>query len=486
MRFSIAATLLGLASSACAQSVSTQESGITYAVSVPDTTASSGSGDIYIQISGPSSNSWIGFGQGSQMSGAKMFIIYANAAGTNVTLSPRTGSGHSQPSFDSSAQVTLLEGSGISNGVMTANIKCSDCTGLTSSSSSWIYGARSGSALSTDSQSASISQHSNNYGTMTLDMTQARNSANTNPFVTSSGAATGGGATDGCAQVAAESGSSTTNGGATATSSGSSNGFPFGGGSFTGYPTGRFGSRPSGGNDKRQVATPSACVGGGSNTNSGASSLRQTGWANADTRTRILMSHGIIAGLAFVVLFPLGAIAIRLFSFPGLVAFHAACQTVGYLFWVVGFGLGVYIANNLNYINQPHAVIGIVLFILAFFQPILGALHHSNYKKFQTRTAVSHGHIWIGRILITLGIINGGLGLKLADNSTYGPIVYAVFAAVAWATYVVAIVIGERRKARSNQHIGGPPKYDEAMALHSRNESGETTAPQEYYGRRGK
>jgi len=194
------------------------------------------------------------------------------------------------------------------------------------------------------------------------------------------------------------------------------------------------------------------------------------------------MSHGIIAGLAFVILFPLGAIAIRLFSFPGLVAFHAACQCLGYLFFVVAFGLGVYIANKMKYINQPHAVIGIVLFILAFFQPILGAVHHSNFKKFQARTMASHGHIWLGRIIITLGIINGGLGLKLADNSTYGPIVYAVFAVIAWLIYVAAIVIGERRKKRNN--MGSPPKYDEAVALHSRNESEEPTAPQEFYGRR--
>lgn len=296
------------------------------------------------------------------MSGSKMFIIYANSAGTNVTLSPRKGSGHSQPSFDSSAQVTLLEGSGISNGVMTANIKCSDCKDVTSSSSSWIYAARSGSALSSDSQSASISQHSNDYGTMSLDMTQAKNSANDNPFVTSSGGATTGsesGASDGCAQVAAESGSQTTNGGATTTSSGDNSGFPFGS-SFTSFPTdgrGPFGSRTtSGGNNKRAAATPSACVGGGSNSNSGASSLKQTGWANIDTRNRILMSHGIIASLAFVILFPLGAIAIRLFSFPGLVAFHAACQTVGYLFWIIGFGLGVYIANKMNYVSNSMEV----------------------------------------------------------------------------------------------------------------------------------
>jgi hypothetical protein len=342
------------------QSVSTTENGIKYSVSVPDTTASSGSGDIYIQITGPSSNSWIGFGQGTGMSGAKMFIIYASSSGNNVTLSPRKGSGHVQPSFDSSAQVTLLEGSGISNNVMTANIKCSDCKDLTSSSSSWVYAALSGSALNSDSQSASISQHSNTYGTMTLDMTQAKNSANTNPFVSSSGGAATSGSSgtsnNGCAQVAASSGS--TNGGATPTTS-SGGFFGFGGSSPTSSddgghrgPFGGFGGPSSStGNAKRAAAaTPSACVGGNSG-NSG-SSLKQTGWANPDTRMRILMSHGIIAGLAFVILFPLGAIAIRLFSFPGLVAFHAACQTLGYLFFIVAFGLGVYIANKMSYVSN--------------------------------------------------------------------------------------------------------------------------------------
>jgi hypothetical protein len=106
------------------QFLSTSQGSIKYSVSVPANTASTKSGDIYIQISGPSSNSWIGLGQGSSMSGANMFIIYASSSGNNVTLSPRTGSGHTEPSVNSGAQVSLLEGSGISGGVMTANIKC--------------------------------------------------------------------------------------------------------------------------------------------------------------------------------------------------------------------------------------------------------------------------------------------------------------------------------------------------------------------------
>lgn len=68
--------------------------------------------------------SWIGLGQGTQMTGANIFMIYANSAGTNVTLSPRSGIGEKPPTTDSAASVTLLDGSGISDGMMKANVKC--------------------------------------------------------------------------------------------------------------------------------------------------------------------------------------------------------------------------------------------------------------------------------------------------------------------------------------------------------------------------
>ena len=58
------------------------------------------------------------------MKGSNIFMIYADAAGTNVTLSPRLGTGNSQPSADTTAEVTLLDGSGISNSMMVANVRC--------------------------------------------------------------------------------------------------------------------------------------------------------------------------------------------------------------------------------------------------------------------------------------------------------------------------------------------------------------------------
>lgn len=53
-----------------------------------------------------------------------MFLVYTSSSGSNVTLSPRTASGYNPPSVNGDADVTLLEGSGVTDGVMTANVKC--------------------------------------------------------------------------------------------------------------------------------------------------------------------------------------------------------------------------------------------------------------------------------------------------------------------------------------------------------------------------
>lgn len=57
------------------------------------------------------------------MVGSNIFAIYTSGDG-NVTLSPRTASGYNLPGYNGDAQVTLLEGSGVVDGKMVANVKC--------------------------------------------------------------------------------------------------------------------------------------------------------------------------------------------------------------------------------------------------------------------------------------------------------------------------------------------------------------------------
>jgi hypothetical protein len=78
------------------------------------------------------------------------------------------------------------------------------------------------------------------------------------------------------------------------------------------------------------------------------------------------------------------------------------------------------------------------------------------FREVGGRTTWSYFHIWLGRIIITLGIINGGLGFLLANNTRSGPIAYGVIAGIFWVIYVFAAVVGERKRARNV-----PPKYNE-------------------------
>merc|ERR1711939_613994 len=124
MAFRRALATAALVAGSAAQFAQFSDSGYGISVNVPSDTASSGSGSIYVQISAPSGTEWIGFGQGSQMSGANMFVVYA-ADSTNVTVSPRLGTGHTQPQVNGDAQISVLEGTGIaSDGSLVANVRC--------------------------------------------------------------------------------------------------------------------------------------------------------------------------------------------------------------------------------------------------------------------------------------------------------------------------------------------------------------------------
>ena len=165
--------------------------GIEYMVNIPSTTASSDSGPIYFSMSCPAGTQWCGFGQGTQMVGADIFVLYA-ASSTNVTVSPRLGKGEFQPLFNPAAQITVLDGSGVSSdGVLTAHVRCDTCLSWsggsmdpTDSSSDWIWSVKRGSPINSEDPSATIIQH-DIMGTTNLDLTKAQGGSSSNPFANS-------------------------------------------------------------------------------------------------------------------------------------------------------------------------------------------------------------------------------------------------------------------------------------------------------------
>ncbi|KAF2032415.1 hypothetical protein EK21DRAFT_110087 [Setomelanomma holmii] len=430
--------LLALVGSASAQVASVCPStNVCFKLNIPENTASSGSGDVFFQISAPSTYQWIGLGQGQQMSGSNMFIVYTNSAGSNVTLSPRTASGHNMPTSNNNAQVTLLEGSGVSNGIMTANVKCSNCDSWSggsmdfkASSGNFIYAYQSlGGAKNSDSQSVSITEH-NEHDQFSWSFANAKGGSSVNPLVNAAPAASGTGGTataTSCIQRNAASASASTGASGSGTASAATptqssdddNDDDNYRSRYASWATARPTARPA--IKRADLPYCDEINSGNGNSNSGITPISS---GRVDT-AKMQLAHGALASVAFVALFPMGAIAVRLASFPGIVWIHAAFQVFAYLVYIAGFGLGVYIAVEGDYLSENHPIIGIVVFVVLFFMPILGFLHHLLFKKHQSRTLWSYVHIWLGRAAVTLGIINGGLGLKLAGAENSSKIAYA-------------------------------------------------------------
>ncbi|KAJ6014160.1 Alpha/beta hydrolase fold-3 [Penicillium herquei] len=160
--------------------------GLTYSIHIPEATASSGTGPIYFQMNSTRRIEWFALGQGDRMAGSNMFVVYTS--GNNVTVSPRSGVGHTQPLYNPAAQITVMNGSGVHGVMITANIKCDTCVhwgvasmSPNSSSSSWIWGVRYGAPLKSQSLSANLLEH-DVMGIHTVDLKNATGRTSVNPF----------------------------------------------------------------------------------------------------------------------------------------------------------------------------------------------------------------------------------------------------------------------------------------------------------------
>lgn len=86
---------------------------------------------------------------------------------------------------------------------------------------------------------------------------------------------------------------------------------------------------------------------------------------------------------------------------------------------------------------------------------MLGWLHHRNFVKYQRRTLVSYLHLFNGRVLIILGIVNGGLGLRVSRGSSHrAKQAYTIVAAVIGGLWLLVTVVGEIRKSRARDVSG--------------------------------
>jgi hypothetical protein len=299
------------------------------------------------------------------MAGANMFILYSSSS-NNVTISPRSGQGHIPPMQNSDSRVSLLDGSGIQDGVMTANILCENCNKWrggsmdpSSSSTQWIYAYKEGSPLNSDSVTELIQRH-DRHGSVNLDLSPAKASSS-NPFLDYD-PATGSGGTISSAD------------------------------------------------------------------NSGRNSM--------------LVAHGLIMAIAFVLLFPSFSLLVPLPWAVSITKVHAPLQVLALALAIAGMGVGIRLAIDRNLMANSHPIIGIVVVaLLALFQPAMGFLQHRHFRNSGGKSAFAYVHRWLGRSMVILGIINGGLGFRLAGIGNPGTprsamIAYSVIVGVMGLVYL--------------------------------------------------
>ncbi len=162
------------------------------------------------------------------------------------------------------------------------------------------------------------------------------------------------------------------------------------------------------------------------------------------------VAHGTIMSFAFLVLFPAGAILIKATSHRRMVRIHACIQVGTYIAILMGMGIGIHMASTGHLFTSKHPQIGLALVVVLFFQAADGLIHHAQYvRHHRKRTKLALVHMWMGRILIFLGMMNGGFGLQLARVTDPGKIAgYSVVAVVSATCLVTAIIYGEKKRKR--------------------------------------
>lgn len=176
-------------------------------------------------------------------------------------------------------------------------------------------------------------------------------------------------------------------------------------------------------------------------------------------------AHACIMSLVFIVLYPLGAISIYLpvdripffkntYLTKKVMAMHAPIQILAFVMMVGGMALGISIAHDLDYLNNPvhaHVAIGLtVVSVIIIFQPIMGFLQHRHFNKTGGKSVFAYIHRWIGRGAIVLGMINSGLGFQLAETTgimvpTFSYIRNYAFLGVLVSVWFSLVVLNELR-----------------------------------------
>lgn len=153
----------------------------------------------------------------------------------------------------------------------------------------------------------------------------------------------------------------------------------------------------------------------------------------------------------------MGLVFVLLLPSKNKIWYHASLQLLSYTLALAAFGLGAWMAtvSGAWTASNGHPILGTIIIALLLLQPVLGYVHHRIYTQRKEPTGWGVAHVWYGRLLILLAVINGGLGLQLSDNTVKGEIAYGVVAGVMFLLYLAVLGVAYLRKKGDKSHEGG-------------------------------
>ncbi|KAJ5608803.1 hypothetical protein N7528_009370 [Penicillium herquei] len=176
---------------------------------------------------------------------------------------------------------------------------------------------------------------------------------------------------------------------------------------------------------------------------------------NLDEIHREKIAHGVLMIVAYVIIFPLAGIFLRVSRLRHTVAIHGGLQIFALGLSIAGLGLGISMARPLGLLSHYHPVIGMIVIAgLTIFQPAMGLLQHRHFRKTGGKSIFAYMHRWFGRVMLTLGIINVGLGLHFVrveypSDAPWGAVIaVSVVVGIVGVTYVLVVALTNRSRAK--------------------------------------
>ncbi|XP_031475461.1 cytochrome b561 and DOMON domain-containing protein At3g25290-like [Nymphaea colorata] len=140
------------------------------------------------------------------------------------------------------------------------------------------------------------------------------------------------------------------------------------------------------------------------------------GASTADPLARKKKNHGILNGITWGILLPIGAMLARYLKIykPENQAWyyaHISCQLFAYSIGTIGFFTGFQLRDPATAVNSGHRIVAYILFLLSSFQ--VAALLYTPQEGHRLRPQWNLLHKLIGATAVFLGVTNVLIGLSI-------------------------------------------------------------------------